>query len=167
MKIKKAIGIALIIFAVAISFWASYIYSVSFGSSWDLADRASSIEQKQVMIHQFYTQLESASLSEYNALIFKTPENNCGNNMIALSSLDKRLGEIRNLDPEGFAYQTAMQQITEQEQGQADALTSTLKGCWTLKHYLLAWDWINATIFTLGLLMLLGSILKHTKNLLS
>ena len=85
--------------------------------------------------------------------------------MIALSSLDKRLGEIRNLDPGGFAYQTAMQQITEQEQGQADTLTSTLKGCWTLKHYPLAWDWIKGIILLIGVWMVLGSTFKEIKEL--
>jgi hypothetical protein len=59
-----------------------------------------------------------------------------------LKSLQSRLHQIDTMDANSFQYNTAIQQITEQEQGGACAMLNIFKGCWYKEHYILLWDWI-------------------------
>jgi hypothetical protein len=59
------------------------------------------------------------------------------------------LNEVQGMDVTSFAYQTSIQQITQQEQGEADHLMETLAGGWKLHGgYWYVWDWIG---FLIGL----------------
>ena len=79
------------------------------------------------------------------------------NNFEALKSLQKRLQEIKKLDPNSFEYNTAIQQITAQEQGEAASMLCVFHGCWIKEHYPLLWCWIGILTSTvIVIISLLG-----------
>lgn len=121
----------------------AYRYDREIGSYWSLADKASTITQKSEYVDKFVAALESQHLDgEYNALLFATPDNSFDKNIEALRSLQWRLREIQTMNPASFEYQTAIQQITAQEQGEASVMLSDLGGCWWKRNHILLWDWI-------------------------
>jgi uncharacterized membrane protein len=48
------------------------------------------------------------------------------------------------MDVSSFEYQTAIQQITDQEQGGASPMLSVFEGIWWKTNYFLLWDWVGA-----------------------
>lgn len=134
--------IGLIIFGatIALDIVASNEYSRTVYGQWELADRSSTIQKKSEHIDKFYTALASSGFGGmYDAFIFTKPENSCDSNLEALSSLQSRLNSIKTLDENSFAYQSAIQQITAQEQGEAAPILSTLKGCWYRSIHPILW----------------------------
>lgn len=131
-----------------------YEYQNQYQSYWELADKSSTIEDKSLYVDKFVEVLENSGLQgSYNAVIYPTPTNSYDNNIKALKSLQSRLKEIKTMDVKSFEYQTAIQQITAQEQGEASAMLNVLSGCWMKVHYFFLWDWIGLTywiIFGLG-----------------
>ena len=137
---------------------ANYEYNNTIGSYWDLSVKASTLQQKSTYLDQYVAALSDQSkFSSHNAIIFPTPNNSYEQNMVALKSLQGRMHQIQGMDEQSFAYQTAIQQITAQEQGEAAALTSTFEGCWYLSNYPTLWDWIDG-IFWFGPIILLAGI---------
>ena len=114
-------------------------------SNWTLADRSSTIEQKSKYMNLFLGELDElysvGKIAQYNALIFKTPKNNSKNNIDAVRSLSSRLDEIKTLSPSSFEYNQAIQQITAQEQGEAEAMIRTIRGAYVLGSYWYVWSW--------------------------
>lgn len=133
---------------------SNYEYENTVLSSWNLADKSSTIEAKAKYIHTFVETVEtrSAEFCDHNAVFLATPDNSFDLNLKALKSLDERLTQISGMPPGSFEYQAAIQQITAQEQGEAHEMLGTLKGCWLLKQYPLIWSWI-------GLLALIATVL--------
>lgn len=120
-----------------------YEYTREIGSFWDLADRASTIPQKAHYIDNFVAALESQGFDgEHNAVLFPTPENSFDKNLEALKSLQGRLREIEKMDVTSFQYQTAIQQITAQEQGEAGAMLNVFSGVWWKRRHFIVWDWM-------------------------
>lgn len=131
-----------------------YRYENSIGSYWELSDKASTLQQKSTYLDQYVAALEGAGLTGTNNAVFlKTPNNSFDQNMVALKSLQGRMHQIQGMDETSFAYQTAIQQITAQEQGEASHLTGTFEGCWYLERHTMLWGWIDAIIW----LMLIGT----------
>ena len=129
---------------------ASWRYENTISASWDLADKASTIPQKAKYIDQFIANLKASGLQgQYNALWLKTPNNSFDANLEQLETLQVRLHEIQNMDVASFQYQTAIQQITDQEQGEAHNMLSIFKGVWYKAHYLYLWDWVLAVLIIL------------------
>jgi hypothetical protein len=127
---------------------ASYHYENTIGSYWALSDKASTLVQKSTYLDQYVEALERSSLAgTSNAIFLKTPNNSFDQNMVALKSLQGRMHQIQNMDEQSFAYQTAIQQITAQEQGEAYQLTSTFEGCWYLANHPFLWQWIDAIVW--------------------
>lgn len=135
---EKITGTALvlgsIIVAVVVSFIGINAY-VSFnreiGSNWDLAVKASTIEQKKEYIDRYVAAFENKGFEgEHDAWFFPTPSNSFDENYKALKSLQTRLNEIKDMDPNSFEYQTAIQQITGQEMDEAGSMTSVLTNVW-------------------------------------
>lgn len=123
---------------------ASYQYENTIGSYWDLSDKASTLSQKSAYLDKYVAALENSGLAgSNNALFLKTPNNDFDQNMIALKSLQGRMHQIQGIDEQSFAYQTAIQQITAQEQGEAHELTEAFEGCWYLEHKPFLWGWID------------------------
>lgn len=145
---QKSIGVILVLAALGLtSFFifeivkSNYEYENNYSSYWSLSDKASTISQKSDYIDKFVTSLDGSGLHGTNdALIWKTNNNAFDTNFQALESLQSRLHEIKGMDESSFAYQTAIQQITAQEQGQADDMLGVFEGCWLKVHYYWLWN---------------------------
>ena len=128
---------------------------------WTLADKSSTIEAKSEYINKFVSALDNAGLSGYhNAIFFKNQDNSFDLNLKALKTLSDRLEQIKTMDSKSFEYQQAIQQITAQEQGEAEDMLNVFKGCWTLKNYPMVYDTVIVillipyiAIFIVGLLL--------------
>jgi hypothetical protein len=94
---------------------------------------------------------------EYNAIFLKTPDNSFDNNFEALVTLEKRLEKIKDMNESSFEYQTAIQQITAQEQGEANKMLSILKGTYFKINAFILWNWIGwINILIIVLFAILG-----------
>jgi hypothetical protein len=154
-----------ILLMIGFGIYTSYEYKKKISSYWELADKASTIEQKSERIDVFVANLEAAGLQgRYNAIILKTPDDSFDANFYALKSFQSRLQEIQSLDPESFQYNTAIAQITEQEQGQAHEMLDVFCGTWFLVHYPFLWNWLAiCSLVSLIILGLIGSIMSADK----
>lgn len=111
-------------------------YSNLAGSYWDLAEKSSTIKDKSTNIDLFVYKLESLGLQNTNsALIYKTINTDFNKNFAALKTFQSRLHSIDTMNVNSFAYQTAIQQITQQEQGEADDMLSVFSECYYKVHY--------------------------------
>jgi hypothetical protein len=144
----------------------TYEFEKDVYSYWKLADKASTITQKAEYIDKFVVALDQLNYQgTYNAVIFPTPDNSYDKNFEALISLQTRLHEIKLMDVTSFEYQTAIQQITEQEQGGAYDMLEELKGLWWKNNHILLWDWIGFVQILLScILFLLGIIIWDGDN---
>ena len=129
-----------------------YVLSREAFSHWDLADKSSTIEAKRKHIGAFVQAIESrrSQFASHNAVWLKTDANSFETNLTALKTLQGRLEEIQGMNPSSFEYNTAIQQITSQEQGEAGEMLQTIGGCFLLESYPLAWGWIGAWAFLGG-----------------
>ncbi|MDD5328331.1 MAG: hypothetical protein PHY02_11065, partial [Phycisphaerae bacterium] len=108
--------------------------------------KTSTIKAKAEHINDFVKAIEGSGLSGNNAIFLKTPNNSFDKNLEALKTLQCRLETIKTMDVNSFQYQQAIQQITAQEQGEAQAMIDVFQGIWLLENYPLAWNWIR-TVF--------------------
>lgn len=158
-----------IIFVIAAIFGITQLVCDAIGSwrfekdylqHWNLADKSSTLEAKQKFVQTFVASLEfgfmEGEFSTHNALFLKTPNNEFQANLEAVRTLAKRLDEIQDMDPNSFEYNTAIQQITAQEQGEAERLLSVFKGCYFLHNYIICWEWIGVTLGVLSWTYILG-----------
>ncbi len=142
---------------IGVGIYGDYTYKKNVSSYWDLADKSSTISGKAIHIDCFVEALSKENLyGEYNALIFKTPNNSFDKNFDALKSLQKRLYEIKDMDISSFGYQTAIQQITEQEQGGADEMLKTLRGIWFKVNFPIVWLLYCFGLVILGIILIVG-----------
>lgn len=171
---KIVIGLLLLLgglsFAISrgvVRFNASWEYENKISNYWDLADKASTITQKAAYINAFVSALEKADLKDVNANLFReTPASGFNQNFIALKSLQVRLRQISSMDENSFACQTAIQQITEQEQGQACDMLGVFEDCWyRINHYTL-WHPVYLVGFILlqALLIIVGGVVLFSDD---
>jgi len=133
----------LLILSIIGGITGEYQYERDYKSFWDLADKASTIPQKAQYVDKFVDALANAGMDgKYNAIFLTTPDNSFDRNFEALKSLQLRLHEIELMGVTSFEYQTAMQQITGQEQGEAENMLDVFNGIWWKTHHFLLWDWI-------------------------
>lgn len=129
---------------------ANYQWENQYSNSWSLADKSSTIEAKSMHIDKFIELLEAGNakgdFASHDALFMKTPNNSFENNLNALKTLSSRLHELKDMDPDSFQYNTAIQQITQQEQGEAQAMMNVIGNCWCLANYPIVWGWILNTL---------------------
>ena len=122
------------------------------GYAWDLADKSSTLAEKSKYIDEFIFNLKESKHNKYGALVYKTRSYDFDLNLKALETLGERLHEIQKIDVNSFAYQTAIQQITAQEQGEAQEMIKVLYGAWVIDNYWWAfyvvqlWVWILIAI---------------------
>lgn len=134
---------------------SDYKYEKDYASYWNLADKASTISKKAEGIDKFVTALENSNLKgKYNAIYLTTPDNSFDKNFEAIKSLQLRLHEIEKMDITSFQYQTAIQQITQQEQGEAKEMLSVFRGIWGKDNYPLIWNWIGTIQILLFIILL-------------
>lgn len=142
---------------------SDYYYEKQYLNLWTLADKSSTIGEKERLINNFVAAIKNGKkkgdFTDYNALLLRTPNNNFDANLKAVQSLADRLTEIKGMDPASFQYNTAIQQITAQEQGQATNLMSVFDGCYTLANWPVVWSWIGLLFFILyAILAIVGGI---------
>lgn len=160
-------GLIILIAYIALAFPAFNDYNQQHENYWELADRSSSIEDKYVYIDQMVKSFENSDLhGMYDASFYKNPSNNFDNNLQALKTLRDRLDEIKDMDVTSFEYQTAISQITAQEQGEARAMLTVLQGCWFKNNHILYWGWV-ATVFSilLAAMIIVGLIMMIDHNI--
>lgn len=161
----KALGYLLIVASVIILtlqirslILSRYTYEKQFSSMWALADKSSTIPAKQQYITQFLTALKvgetNGVFADYNATWLKTPNNSFAANVKAIQTLSDRLTQIQDMDPASFQYNTAIQQITAQEQGEAHRMLAVFEGCYDRACYPIIWGWIGVILFTLSVVAL-------------
>ena len=156
--IAVAIGIILLAGQIRNAVIANYRLEKGYMQLWQLADKSSTIPAKQKYIAQFVAALESGyakgDFASYDAVWLETPNNSFEANLAAVKTLSARLDEIQTMKPSSFEYNTAIQQITAQEQGEAKAMMSVLDGCYTLAHYPSVWGWIGLILLAVELLLI-------------
>ncbi len=103
-----------------------YTFEKDYTQYWNLADKSSTIQAKQQYVTKFVEALETNKkrFAAHDAIFMKTPDNSFEQNLIALKTLSQRLEEIQDMNPSSFEYNTAIQQITQQEQGEAHKMLS-------------------------------------------
>ena len=131
---------------IATNIMGNYQYEKQYSSYWNLAEKASTIAVKSQYIDQYVDMLERSNLhGKYNAIFLETQDNSFDQNFQMLKSLQLRLKEIQGMDITSFPYQTAIQQITQQEQGEGGKMTGTFKSIWWKEYHFWLWDWIGIT----------------------
>jgi hypothetical protein len=159
----KTLGVLVLTIAIVCAFCfgyqivqSRYHWEKDFGSNWSLAEKASTIAQKSEYMDLFVNALASSNLSGTNdSLFFPTPDNGFDQNFKALQSLQARLQTIKTMDENSFQYQTAIEQITAQEQGQAQDMITTLENCWMKVNYYELWNPFSFRAIAV-LIMILG-----------
>jgi hypothetical protein len=150
----------LLILSIAYGIIGTYQYENRFESYWSLADKSSTITKKAEYIDKFVNVLDRGDFKgKYNAIFLTTPNNSFDQNFEALKTLQKRLHEISGMDVTSFEYQTAIQQITGQEQGEAQAMMNVFDGIWWKDAYPLLWNWIGIVQVILCLILLIVGIM--------
>lgn len=154
MKLTVIIMWCIVILMVVIQVYQNIIADYKFENkylyAWNLADKSSTIEAKLQHISKFVELLgeNQKDFSSHNAQFMTTPDNSFEENFKALKTLHLRLKEIVTMDVKSFEYQTAIQQITAQEQGEATKLIHAIHGCWIKNKYPIIWRWYQSVWIT-------------------
>lgn len=152
-------SIGLLISSIIYGVTCNYRYEKEISSYWNLADKSSTITKKAEYIDKFVAAMEKQSfIGKYNAIFTKTADNSFDENFQALKTLQQRLHEISDMDVTSFQYQTAIQQITEQEQGEAYLMLNVFKGIYIKDNYFLLWNWVCGLQVILCLIGIIGGI---------
>jgi len=153
------IGFVLIGFQIWNQVMVNYEFENKYLQYWQLSDKSSTIQAKQQYISQFVTALETGydnhDFSKHDAVWLTTPNNGFDQNLQAVKSLQHRLTEIQDMDPTSFQYNTAIEQITKQEQGEAGKMIGVFKGCYTLKSHPMVWAWIGGILAAFEILLVI------------
>lgn len=127
-----------------------YTEEQKYGQFWHLAEKASTLSEKRVLIREFLNAMRDGyakgEFASNDAVWLKTPNNSMQSNLHALSTLADRLDQISELDPSSFQYATSIEQITKQEQGEANDMLSVFDGCYALAEYPFTWGWISGSV---------------------
>lgn len=150
----------------AFAIFSNFEYKRDYQSYWNLAEKASSLPKKLEGIDKFVARLENSGSmhGKFNAIYMETPDNSFDENLQALKSLQIRMHEIEKMDVKSFEYQTAMQQITQQEQNEAGAMLSVFSGIWMKEHYFLLWDWVGLTQIISFVILLFWGFMSWLDN---
>jgi hypothetical protein len=141
------LGIILII-GIRGNIMSTYQYERDIESYWSLAEKSSTIKQKAIYVDKFVMSLESSGLvGTYDAIFLETPDNSFDKNLEQLKTLQTRLYDIDTMDVQSFAYNTAIEQITAQEQGEAKKMLRIFEGCWNKAYYWYLWGWISTLVW--------------------
>ncbi len=143
------------IFLIASYVTHDYQWNNKYLYAWDLGVKQSTLAGKSQYISEFTDTIKEhrADFAEYNAIFLKTPNNSFEKNLEALNTLCIRMKEIQEMDPTSFQYNTAIEQITRQEQDEAIDMIMVFKGCWFLKHCIYLWRWVTGVVVVFSILM--------------
>lgn len=138
--ILLTVGIILLGSYITYAVYSNFNWDNAVYSNWNLSDKSSTLQAKADYMDKFVLALQSNNLADNDALIWKTADNNCQNNINAVITLRDRLTQIKGMDETSFQYQQAIQQITSQEQGEASTMIQTLHGCYNKTHFYFLWN---------------------------
>ena len=160
------ISAILLIGTITFNIIADYKYSQRFLYAWNLSDKSSTIDAKFKYINEFVTNIEEnrKEFADNSAIVFTTPNNSFDKNLDAVKSLRDRLASIQKMDPASFQYNTAIQQITAQEQGEAGTMISVLQSCFFLSQYPSVWNWIGVLVCLFASILVIWGVLIMTDN---
>ncbi len=102
-----------------------------------LADDASTPEQKAKFLRSFLVDMDAADLPKNAAWIWKSERNKIANQRIVIESLIKRCDDISVLNKESMGYSQGMTQITGQE---FDHVLGEVRGIYT-EAYQMSYGW--------------------------
>ena len=155
-------GVIMLTLQIRSSILSRYTYEKQFSNLWELADKSSTIPAKQQYITQFLNALKAGEtngvFADYNATWLKTPNNSFATNVKAIQTLSDRLTQIQDMDPASFQYNTAIQQITAQEQGEAHKMLLVFEGCYDRENYPLIWGWIGIVFTMIAVVTVIAGI---------
>ena len=138
---------------------SNYQYNKYHKSYWELAERASTIQENSIQIDKFVASYDTLQFKgKYNAVFLTTESNSFNGNFRALKTLQSRLNQIKTMNPTTFEYQTAIQQITAQEQNGAEDMLSEIYGIWYKENYPLLWDWIGFTLISMFIIIFIFGV---------
>ena len=155
------IGISWLIVMIIFTVIGDYKYERDCESYWNLSEKASTIQQKATYVDKFVSSLKGKGMEgDYNAIFLKTPDNSFDKNFEALQSLKTRLDEIQKMNIASFEYQTAIQQITAQEQGEAQSMLDVFSGIWWKNNYIFVWDWVGGIEIVFCIILIIVGLIK-------
>lgn len=102
-----------------------------------LADDASTPEQKAQFLRKFVADMDVAGLPTHAAWVYKSERNKLANQRVVLESLIKRCDDTAGLNKESMGYSQGMTQITGQEFDHAIGQISALYE----KGYAMRYGW--------------------------
>lgn len=145
--IAGILGIVYVIVASIALLMLNYQYNRDFDSDWRLGVKASTIKLKHEYVKKFYENITShrKEFRDSSALLMPTPDNSVDSNLVTLKSLVERLEKVQDMDENSLAYQTAMQQITGQEQDEAHAMLGVFEDSYKLQNSIL-FSWLGFII---------------------
>lgn len=157
------LGVFLCVYQIQTQIRASYRLEKYYTNLWELADKSSTISAKYQYLLQFSSALQlgynRGEFASHDAIWLQTPNNSFESNLKALTSLVERLAEIREMNPSSFEYNTAIQQITAQEQGEAGKIMAIFRGCYELASYPAIWGWIGFLLLLFECVLVSGGFL--------
>lgn len=121
---------------------------------WKLAERNLSLIEKSNYVDEFIDALIVLKHSDYNAIIYKTPNVKFEDNIRILKSLKYRLDLIKFMDFRAFVCHDTIRQITMQEWNSTREILYIFKGCFILENCWYAWNWLAAVFCIMYLLMM-------------
>lgn len=158
-NIALIIGLLMAVIMIRAEVLSRYRFNKTYMQLWELADRSSTIPAKQKYVAEFVAALSAGNtngdFAANDAVWLKTPANSFASNLEALKTLASRLDEIQKMSPTSFEYNTAIHQITQQEQGEAGAMLTVFRGCYVLAGYPVVWDWIGMLWFIITIVLLI------------
>lgn len=131
-------------------------YDTDFGANWQLSKSAATIEQKSIYIDKFVQDIEKGGFEgKFDAIFNPNDNNSYEQNLIVLKTLQQRLHELKILPMTSFDYNTALQQLTVQQDRISNNMIYTFSGIWYKEHHFLLWNWIcfvGICFFSIGII---------------
>jgi hypothetical protein len=142
-RITLIISILAIVLYIVFGIISNNKYDTEFGANWQLSKKTATIEQKSVYIDKFVQDIEKGGFGgKFDAIFNPNDNNSYEQNLIALKTLQQRLHELKSLPMTSFDYNTALQQLSEQQGDISSNMIYTFSGIWYKEHYILLWNWI-------------------------
>lgn len=123
-------------------------------SNLQLADDASTPEQKAVFLRAFIADMDKAELPTYSAWVWRSERNKIANQRIVIESLIARCDALATLNKESMGYSQGMTQVTGQEFDHATGEISDIYA----KAFTMSYGWFlcNGWVVLVGIAAFCG-----------
>lgn len=134
-------GVTAIILSIVFGVINSQKFEEKYGCYWDYSRKSTTLVSKAEYIDKYVSALESSKMrGKYNSLFTKRIQDNFELNLSTLKTYQKRLNDIKDLNPKTPEYQLAMSQITENEAKYQ--IPNYMYDIWLRYNHILLWNWI-------------------------